>query len=94
MKTLLDYLKEQLVEGLTIKEVKETNSKYTVCFEYDGGEAKADLPKSCAPGYHREVCDTAIITAVSSIYFCRGNYKVAKMWLDKITEKHGGTNND
>ena len=36
MKTMLDYLKEQLVEGLTIKEVKETNSKYTIRFEYAG----------------------------------------------------------
>lgn len=94
MKTMLDYLKEQLVEGLTIKEVKETNSKYTIRFEYAGGEAKADLPKSCAPGCHRDVCDNAIITAISTIYFNKGDYKAAKTWLDKITEKNGGTNND
>ena len=42
-KTMLDILKERLVEGLSIKSVKETNAKYTIRFEFEGDEAKADL---------------------------------------------------
>ena len=83
-KTMLDILKERLIDGLTIKSVKETNSKYTIRFEFEGDEAKAELPKSCAPGCHNEVADNSIITAMSTIYFNRGNYVKAKEWLDKI----------
>ena len=86
-KTMLEYLKERISGGLNIKAVKETNTKYTVTFEFEGDEAKADLPKSCAPGCHYDVCDNAIITAMSSIYFNRGDFANAKMWLDKITDK-------
>lgn len=39
--TMLDILKERLIEGLNIKSVKETNTKYTIRFEYEGDEAKA-----------------------------------------------------
>lgn len=37
-KTMLDILKERLVEGLSIKSVKETNAKYTIRFEFEGDE--------------------------------------------------------
>ena len=86
-KTMFEYLKERTFDGLNIKSVKETNTKYTIIFEFDGDEAKADLPKSCAPGCHYDVCDNSIITAMSTIYFNRGDFKNAKMWLDKITDK-------
>lgn len=86
-KTMLDILKERLVEGLSIKSVKETNAKYTIHFEFEGDEAKADLPKSCAPGCHNEVADATIITAMSTIYCNRGDYVQAKQWLDKLINK-------
>ena len=87
MKTMLDYLKEQLIDGLSIKKAKETNTKYKICFEYEGEETEAELPKSCSPGYHRDVCDNTIITAMSSLYFRKGDFQNAKLWLDKITQK-------
>ena len=37
-KTMLDILKERLVEGLSIKSVKETNAKYTIHFEFEGDD--------------------------------------------------------
>ena len=82
--TMLDVLKGRLIDGLEIVKVKETNSRYTITFRFDGNEAKADLPKSCSPGAHDAVADTAIITAMSSIYFNRGDFAKAKEWLDKI----------
>lgn len=83
-KTMLDILKERLIEGLSIKSVKETNIKYIIQFEYEGDVAKAELPKSCSPNSHNSVADYTIITAMSTIYFNRGDYVKAKEWLDKI----------
>ena len=83
-KTMLDILKERLIDGLSIKSVKETNTKYTICFEYEGEKAKADLPKSCTPNCQNEVADNSIITAMSTIYFNRGDFVKAKEWLDKL----------
>ena len=83
-KTMLDVLKERLIDGLEIVKVKETNSRYTITFHFDGDEGRADLPKSCSPGAHNAVADNAIITAISSIYFNRGEFAKAKEWLDKI----------
>lgn len=60
--TMLDILKERLIEGLNIKSVKETNTKYTIRFEYEGDEAKAELSKSCVPGCQNDVADNCIIT--------------------------------
>lgn len=82
---MLDILKENLIEGLTIKSVKETNLKYIVRFEFEGHEANADLPKSCIPGYHNEVVTEAIITVMSTIYCNRGDFVKAKQWLDKLS---------
>ena len=82
--TMLDVLRGRLIDGLEITKVKETNSKYTITFRFEGDEAKADLPKSCSPGAHKAVADVSIITAMSSIYFKRGDYAKAKEWLDKI----------
>ena len=86
-KTMLDILKERLIEGLSIVSVKETNSKYSIEFQYEKDKVKADLPKSCAPECHNDVADNAIITAMSSLYFNRGNYAKAKEWLDKLGNK-------
>lgn len=85
--TMLDILKERLIEGLSIKSVKETNTKYSIRFEYEGDEAKAELSKSCAPGCQNDVADNCIITAMSTIYVNRGDYAKAKAWLDKLTSK-------
>ena len=88
-KTMLDILKGRLIDGLEIVKVKETNTKYTITFAFDGDKASAELPKSCSPTAHNEVADNTIITAMSSIYFNRGDYAKAKEWLDKIGAKEG-----
>ena len=81
---MLDILKGRLIDGLEIVRAKETNNKYVITFRFDGDEGRADLAKSCAPGAHNAVADNAIITAISGIYFDRGDFAKAKEWLDKI----------
>ena len=83
---MLDVLKERLVDGLTIKSVKETTAKYSICFEYEGDETVVALPKSCAPGCSGEVADHSVITAMSAIFMNRGDYTKAKEWLDKLAK--------
>lgn len=40
-KTMLDILKERLIDGLSINSIKETNTKYTICFEFEGEKSKS-----------------------------------------------------
>ena len=82
-KTMLNVLKRRLIDGLEIVEVKETNTKYKIKFAYEGDKATAELPKACLPKCHNEVADYTIKTAMSTIYFNRGDYAKAKEWLDK-----------
>ncbi len=82
--TMLDILKERLIEGLQIRTIKENNTKYIIQFEYEGHKAKAELPKTCTPGCQNDVADNTIITAMSTIYLNRGDYAKASEWLNKI----------
>lgn len=84
---MLNVLKKRLIEGLNIVSVKETFTKYKIVFEYEGEKTTAELPKSCPPKCHNEVADNTIITAMSTIYFNRGDYAKAKEWLDKLTAR-------
>ena len=81
---MLGVLKKRLPEGMKIVSVKETFAKYKIVFEYEGERATAELPKSCVPRYHNKVADNTIITAMSTIYFNRGDLVKAKEWLDKL----------
>lgn len=81
---MLNILKERLIDGLKIVSVKEQHSKYKIEFDFEGDRAKAELPKSCAPGYHNEIVDHTIITAMSTIYMNRGDYEMARAWLNKL----------
>lgn len=82
---MLDVLKEQVckIENFNIVKIKELSSKYTITFEYEGDTAKAELPKMCTPNCHNEVAHNTIITAMSTIYFNRGDFVKAKEWLNK-----------
>lgn len=81
---MLNVLKKRLVDGLKIVSVKETFTKYKIVFEYEGEKATAELPKACPPKQHNKVADSTIITAMSTIYFNRGDYAKAREWLDKL----------
>lgn len=80
---MLNVLKSRLIDGLKIISVKETNTKYKIKFKFEDDETTAELPKSCLPNCHNEVADYTIKTAMSTIYFNRGDYAKAKEWLDK-----------
>lgn len=83
-KTMLDILKARLVDGLEITKVKESASKYTITFTFEGCEATTDLRKSCPPGAHNTVADFVISTAMAHIYSDKGDFAKAGEWLDKI----------
>ena len=84
MKTMLDVLKELLPEELSIKSVKEYSSKYKIVFEFENEQASAELRKSCIPGTEHNVAYDTIKTAMSTIYFNRGDYINCKKWLDRV----------
>lgn len=92
MKTMLDIFKERLIEGLFITKVKEYHNKYVIECSFEGDKTNIDLWKTCQPGCEEIVCDRAVITAISTIYFNKGNFIKAKEWLDKLTE--GSENHD
>ena len=83
MKTMLDVLKEVLPEELNIKSVKEYGSKYKIVFEFENEQASAELSKSCMPGTEHALAYDTIKTAMSTIYFNRGDYINCKKWLDR-----------
>ena len=64
--TMLDILKERLVDGLEISKVKEKPSKYEIVFSIGDLTEKSELPKSCAPGRHNHVVDTTIFNAMAA----------------------------
>ena len=47
---MLEILKSRLPDGVTVVSVADKPSKYIVVLAYDGATARAELPKSCAPG--------------------------------------------
>lgn len=89
---MLEIFKERLVPGLTIVNVKERASKYTICVEYEGKTTTVELSKTCTPKCEEEYCDKVVATAMSSIYFYMGDLTNAKVWLDKTIS--GGKTNE
>ena len=82
MKTMLDYFKEKLFPGMTIKSVSETKHRYKIIVEYSTGEAKVLLPKTCEPGCHYNMCVEAITGAILEIYFGGAERKAAKLYQE------------
>jgi lipopolysaccharide biosynthesis protein len=83
MKTMLNCLEENLIDGLKIASVKETNTKYKITFEFENEKTTADLFKTCSPNCEKQHCFNTIKTAMSTIFFNRGDFQKAKAWLDK-----------
>lgn len=83
MKTMLDILKELLPDNLEIKSVKELGSKYKIVLEFENEQTTAELRKCCLPGCEHTLAFDTIKTAMSTIYFNRGDYINCKRWLDK-----------
>lgn len=79
---MLDILRNELKEGMSISKVKELSNKYNITFAYKGMEASAELLKTCVPGAANEVCRKTIDTAISTMYMNAGDLSEAKKWLD------------
>lgn len=79
---MIDILKQELKDGMTIENDRELSDKYKLVIVYDGMKAPVVLGKTCAPGCEREVCRKTIDTALSTMYVNSGNLVEAKKWLD------------
>ena len=79
---MLNILEQILPKGLAISSFKDLSSKYKLVFEFEGDKATAELRKACLPGCEYAMALDAIKTAMSTIYFNRGDYPKAKEWLD------------
>lgn len=84
---MLNTLKERLLDGMEIKKVKEKPSKYEITFLISGGEVKGELPKTCAPGSNNIIVDQTLFNAMCQVAIAKGDYQVAKGWLDKIIHR-------
>lgn len=79
---MIDILKQELKEGMTIENDRELSDKYKLTIVYDGMYAPVVLYKTCAPGCEKELCRKVIDTAMSTMYVNVGNLAEAKKWLD------------
>ena len=79
---MIDVLKNELKNDMSIGTEKELSSKWKVTILYNGMQSTIDLPKTCTPGCEKEVCRKAIDTALSTMYVNAGNLTEAKKWLD------------
>ena len=79
---MIDILKRELKEGMTIENDRELSDKYKLVIVYDGMKAPVVLSKTCAPECEKEVCRKAIDTALSTMYVNVGNLAEAKKWLN------------
>lgn len=79
---MIDILKRELKDGMTIENDRELSDKYKLTIVYHGMAAPVVLSKTCAPGCEREVCRKTIDTALSTMYVNSGNLAEAKKWLD------------
>lgn len=81
---MLNTLKERLLDGMTIKKVKEKPSKYEITFLIEGNEYKGELPKTCAPGAQNFIADHTMFNAMCAASLKKGDVESAKLWLNKI----------
>lgn len=89
---MLDIFKGRLIPGLTIVNVKERASKYSIYLEYEGKTTTVELSKTCTPKCEEEYCDKVVATAMSSIYFYAQDFENARIWLEKCVI--GGKTNE
>ena len=89
---MLNVLKERLLDGMEIKNVKEKRSKYEITFLISGGEIKEELLKTCSPGMQDRVVDHTMFNSMFKAELAKGDYQAAKGWLDRIIERKDNDN--
>lgn len=88
---MLNIFSKRLPKELKFISYKETNSKYKVTVGYQDITTVVELHKAVVPGCHNKIVDIAIITAMSTLLFKKGDVEGARAWLDKLTS---GGNSD
>lgn len=94
MKTMLDIMRERLIEGVEITKAKELPSKYNIVLSKDGLNYSTTLPKQCAPGMEEILVDKTIYSALSSYAIQRNDIVAARYWLDRYQQRHRWEDDD
>lgn len=83
---MIDIFKTRLPEGLELESVKDSSSRnsYEVILNYKGMRKSRNLlPKSCAPGKEKLVCDMVISIAMTVIGVSLNDYEMTEKWKAK-----------
>lgn len=94
MKTMLDILRERLIEGVQITKAKERPSNYQIVLSKDGLDYSTTLPKQCAPRMEAIVVDKTIYSALSSFALEKNDLEGARYWLDRYQKRHDWKDDD
>lgn len=94
MKTMLDIMRERLIEGVQITKAKELPSKYQIVLSKDGLHYDTTLPKQCSPGMEESLVDRTIYSALASFALQQNDIVAARYWLDRYQQRHRWEDND
>ena len=94
MKTMLDIMRERLIEGVQITKAKELPSKYQIVLSKDGLNYDTMLPKQCSPGMEESLVDRTIYSALASFALQQNDIVAAWYWLDRCQQRHRWEDND
>lgn len=79
---MIDVLKNQLQDGMTISKVKILQNKTKFTLKYDGIEKQGEIQNTCAIGYEQRLCRKSIDTLMSGIYIDKNQLDLARKWLN------------
>ncbi len=84
MVNMFDIFQSMLPDGVEVSKCREGYSVYTIVVQWESERAAVELRKTCAPGYERQHCMSAIINAMSTMLISKGDLVGARAWLDKL----------
>ena len=81
---MLNKFKNHLPEGVVLSSAKRQNNskKYNITIEFEGVSGQCEVPIQVTPGMEEQVCNSALNTAMSTIWFQKGNVQEAQRWLE------------
>jgi len=85
---MINILKENLYDGMTISNIREYNNKYKFTLHYKGMITDGcELPKTCTPQCENELCIKIINTAICGMYLQVDDVKMASYWFNGKKER-------
>lgn len=94
MKTMLDIMRERLIEGVQITKAKELPSKFQIVLSKDGFNYDTALPKQCSPGMEESFVDRTIYSALAFFALQQNDLAKGRYWLDRCQRRHEWKDDD